>query len=187
MPAAEDSITRQVKEGKIRPVAALMTLYKRGANKQALFAVLNENYAVVRYGGEIAVAIIFGNEVIIMKAENFHKMFANVRFQVGLHSVEVSRLWFKWPDRRQYLHRGVVFDPGGPPDVPDDMLNLWRGFGIEPKQGDWTLMRNHIFNVVCSKQQDLFDYLIRWLACAVQRPNEPIGVAVAFRGAPGGR
>ena len=91
MPAAEDSITRQVKEGKIRPVVALMTLYKRGANKQALFAVLNENYAVVRYGGEIVVAILFGNEVIIMKAENFHKMFANVRFQVGIDSVEVSR------------------------------------------------------------------------------------------------
>ena len=99
--------------------------------------------------------------------------------------VEVSRLWFKWPGRRQYLDRGVVFEPGGPPDVADDMLNLWRGFGIEPKQGDWTLMRNHIFNIVCSQQKELFDYLIRWLACAVQRPNEPIGVAVAFRGAPG--
>jgi hypothetical protein len=46
-------------------------------------------------------------------------------------------------------------------------------------------MRNHIFNIVCSQQKELFDYLIGWLACTVQRPNEPIGVAVAFRGAPG--
>ena len=81
--------------------------------------------------------------------------------------------------------RGIVFEPGGPLDVPDDMLNLWRGFGIEPKQGDWSLLRNHLLNVVCSGNATHFDYLIRWMAYAVQRPNEPIGVAVALRGAQG--
>ncbi len=182
---ANDSVTRRAKERKIDPVVALKTLHQQGASNQALFARMNENYAVVRNGSQILVAAVDGNEVIIMKVEDFHKMFANVRIQMGRKSVEVSRLWFKWPGRRQYLQHGVVFEPGGPPDVADDMLNLWRGFGIEPKQGNWTLMRNHIFNIVCSKQQDLFDYLIRWLAYAVQHPNEPIGVAVAFRGAPG--
>jgi len=182
---AQDSVTGQVKEEKIHPVMALKALHQRGASRAALFAQLNENYAVVRYGSEIIVAAIIGNEVIAMKAENFHKMFANVRIKVEDDFVEVSRLWFKWQGRRQYLDRGIVFEPGGPSDVAEDMLNLWRGFGIEPKQGDWTLMRNHIFSVVCSQQKELFGYLIGWLACTVQRPNEPIGVAVAFRGAPG--
>jgi hypothetical protein len=182
---AQDGVIRQVKEGKIHPVVALKTLHQRGASDQALFALLNENYAAVRYGSEIMVAAIIGNDVISMTVENFHKVFANVRILAGQNLIEVSKLWFKWPGRRQYLDRGIVFEPGGPSDVAEDMLNLWRGFGIEPKQGDWTLMRNHIFNIVCSKQQDLFDYLIRWLAYAVQHPNEPIGVAVAFRGAPG--
>ena len=92
---ADDSVTDQVKEGTIHPVEAVKTLHQRGASNQALFARLNENYAVVRYGSETLVAAIVGNEVIPMKVENFHKMFANVRIQVGRRSVEVSRLWFE--------------------------------------------------------------------------------------------
>jgi hypothetical protein len=65
------------------------------------------------------------------------------------------------------------------------MLNLWRGFGIEPKAGDWSLLTNHILNILCSGQQEHFDFLILWMAYAVQHPNEPIGVAVALRGAQG--
>ena len=55
--------------------------------------------------------------------------------KVGDDFVEVSRLWFKWPGRRQYLDRGIVFEPGGPLEVADDMLNLWRGFGIRAEAG----------------------------------------------------
>src|SRR5262249_49213191 len=87
--------------------------------------------------------------------------------------------------RRRYLGRGVVFEPGGPLEIPNDMLNLWRGFGIAPKPGGCSLLRAHIFNVVCSGDQKLFDYLIKWMAYAVQHPDKPIGVAVAFLGPQG--
>ena len=182
---AQDSVTRQVKEGKIHPVEALKTLHQRGASDLDLFARLNENYAVVRYGSETLVAAIVRNEVIPMKVENFHKMFANVRVQVGRRSVEVSRLWFEWPGRRQYPDRGVVFEPGGPLEIPNDMLNMWRGFGVEPKQGDWSLMRNHIHDVICSGNEDHFQYVIRWMAYGVQHLDRPIGVAIALRGEEG--
>jgi hypothetical protein len=182
---ALDRTIEEVKEGKRDPVVEVMRLHKRRAGNEAMFAVLNARYAVVRYGGEIVIAIIIPNDIILMKVENFHKMYANVRVRVGFDLVEVSRLWFRWGGRRQYLDHGIVFEPGGPLEVPDDRLNLWRGFGIEPKQGDWPLLRNHLLNVVCSGNQADFDYLIRWMAYAVQRPNEPIGVAVAFRGAQG--
>jgi hypothetical protein len=65
------------------------------------------------------------------------------------------------------------------------MLNLWRGFGITPKPGDWSLMRDHIFNVICSGNQEHFDYLIRLMACGVQHLDKPLGVAVALLGAQG--
>src|SRR5262249_26401484 len=51
--------------------------------------------------------------------------------------------------------------------------------------GDLSLMRAHIFNVVCSGDQKLFDYLIKWMAYAVQHPDKPMGVAVAFLGPQG--
>ncbi len=46
------------------------------------------------------------------KWSNFHKMFGNVRFKKGMRTVEVTRLWLEWSGRRQYLGRGVVFEPG---------------------------------------------------------------------------
>jgi hypothetical protein len=112
-------------------------------------------------------------------------MFANLRVQQGRKSVEVSKLWFEWSGRRQYLGRGIVFEPGGPLDVPDDMINLWRGFGIKPQKGDWPLLRSHILNVLCAGRQDLFGYVIKWMANTVQHPSQPIGVAIALRGAQG--
>jgi hypothetical protein len=65
------------------------------------------------------------------------------------------------------------------------MLNLWRGFGVAPKPGDWSLMRAHIFKVVCSGNQKNFDYLIGLLGYRVQHLNEPTGIAVAMLGAQG--
>ena len=157
--------------GKIDPVVAVRELHRRRGGNEAMFAVLNTSYAVVRYGGEIVIANIIRNDVILMKVENFHKMYANVRVRMGLDLVEVSKVWFRWRGRRQYFHRGIVFEPGGPLDAPDDMINLWRGFGIKPKQGDWSPLRNHLLNVVCSGNQTHFDYLIRWMAYTVQRPE----------------
>src|SRR5437660_6859158 len=72
--------------------------------------------------------------------------------------------------------------PEAPLEVPNDMINLWRGFGITPKQGDWSLLHSHILHEICSSRQELFDYLIKWMAHAVQHPDKPGGVAVAFLG-----
>ena len=61
-------------------------------------------------------------------------------------------------------------------------LNLWRGFSVEPKDGDWGLLRTHVWENICKGQQHLFDYLIRWAAKMVQNPDEPGRVAVVLRG-----
>jgi hypothetical protein len=167
------------------PVVEIMALHQRGVDTNPLLAALNKYYAVVRYGGEIQIASTVGQDIFFMKPQELHKMYGNVRVKVESDLVEVTRVWWRWSGRRQYLRRGVVFEPGGSLEAPDDMLNLWRGFGIEPKEGDWSLMKNHILNVVCSGKQADCDYLLKWMAYAVQRPNEPIGVAVAFRGAQG--
>ncbi len=190
-----DSIVGQVKEGRINPVAALMTLRDQGADLKQLLAAMNHTFAAVKYGGQVMIANIIGNEIEFMKTDDFHKLFANLVVyeeandgQQGApkkHAIKVSRRWFDWKGRRQYPGRGVVFEPGGPLEIPNDMLNLWRGFGIIPKPGDWLLMRAHILNVVCSGQQKHFDYLLQWMAYAVQHLDKPMGVAVAFLGAQG--
>jgi len=185
---------RLAKESEINPVSALMTLRDQGADIKQLSLAMNKTFAVAKYGSKIVVTSIIGNDLIFMTDDDFHKMFANLVFfkktkdkndATKTTAVKVSKRWFEWKDRRQYFGRGVVFEPGGPPEIPNDMLNLWRGFGITPKPGDWSLMRDHIFNVVCWGKQEHFDYLIRLMACGVQHLDKPLGVAVALLGAQG--
>ena len=180
----EKNVVGQAKEIETNPVERLMKLNDQGLDITTVLAAMNKSFAVTKYGEQIVIATLIGNDINFMKLHDFHKMFANLINYKG-RPIKVSKRWFEWEYRRRYLGRGVVFEPGGPVEIPNDMLNLWRGFGIVPKQGDWSLMRTHILNVVCSGQQEQFDYLIRWMAYGVQHPDEPMGVAVAFLGAPG--
>ena len=192
----QTNIVGQAKEREINPVAtALMELRDKDADINRLLLAMNETFAVVKYGSKIVVASIVGKDLDFMKLDDFHNMLANLVVQREIEirndsgnpqkttrAVIVSRRWFKWKHRRQYVGRGVVFEPGGPPEIPNDMLNLWRGFGVEPKQGDWSLMRKHIHDVICSGNEEHFQYLIKWMAYGVQHPDRPIGVAIALRG-----
>jgi hypothetical protein len=71
---ALDRTIEDVKEEKLDPVVAVRSLHKRRAGNDAMFAVLNASYAVVRYGGEILIANIIRNDVVLMKVENFQCM-----------------------------------------------------------------------------------------------------------------
>ena len=69
--------------------------------------------------------------------------------------------------------------------VPADTYNLWRGFGVEPKAGDWPLIRQHLLEVVCSGNESDCRWLIGWMARAVQYPELHAEVAVVLRGLKG--
>jgi len=187
--STSQNISSLVKAEDVNPVTRLMALRDQGADIATLLTVMNETFAVTRYGGQIVIASLLGNDINFMSTDDFHKMFANlVIFEQDVKktdAIKVSRRWFVWAGRRQYLGRGVVFEPGGPLEVPNDMLNLWRGFGVTPRPGTWLLMRSHIFNVLCSGNQKHCDYLMGLMAWGVQYLDKPLGVAVAFLGPQG--
>jgi Family of unknown function (DUF5906)/RepB DNA-primase from phage plasmid len=87
--------------------------------------------------------------------------------------------WLKHPQRRQY--RGVVFQPGGAPII-NGRLNLWTGWGVEPKQGDWSLLRKHIREALAAGDENVYQYIMNWLAWAVQHLGEQAEVALVFIG-----
>jgi hypothetical protein len=68
---------------------------------------------------------------------------------------------------------------------PPDTFNLWRGFGVEPKSGDWPLIRQHLLDVVCSENESDFRWLLGWCARAVQYPELHAEVALVLRGLKG--
>lgn len=180
--SAPGSDGREASENATNPIAALMKLRDAGANTNTLMAALNQNFAVVRRGSKVRIGYITGKDIDFMLFDDFHNMLGNLIFK---KTVVISRRWLKWKNRRQYVGRGVVFEPGGPLEVVGDMLNLWRGFGVEPKQGDWSALRNHIRDVACQGNEEHFQYTIKWMAYGVQYLDRPVGTMPAFRGEEG--
>ena len=94
--------------------------------------------------------------------------------------VPVGKWWLAHPNRREY--RGVVFHPNK--DFPDSM-NLWRGFAVAALPGDCSLYLDHIKNVLCKGSVAYYNYLLGWMANAVQNPANPGQTAIVLRGGQG--
>ncbi|WP_156441665.1 primase-helicase family protein [Sphingomonas sp. CCH16-B10] len=120
--------------------------------------------------------------------EDFRNRYMNRQVEVGTSAQgapitkPLGGWWLAHARRRQF--RGLVFRPGGDP-VIDGRLNLWRGFGVDPALGDWSLMRAHIRDVLAAGDPVCDDYILRWAAWAVQHPDQPAEVALVFRGGMG--
>lgn len=124
-----------------------------------------------------------GSDLRSHTTEDFCKMFRN-RFQmVEGKKVKLGDYWLDHPERRQYL-KGVIFDPRS--RERKGYYNLYRGFGLEPSgEGSWSRLREHLRSVVCGGVDEYFQYLMNWLARAVQFPWELGEVIVVLRGEQG--
>jgi hypothetical protein len=91
-----------------------------------------------------------------------------------------GKAWLENLNRRQY--KGIVLIPNG--DRPG-YYNLWKGWAIDPQEGDWSKLNEHIKTNVCDSNAELYDYVIKWLAFAVQHPDKPSQVALVMRGKKG--
>lgn len=96
--------------------------------------------------------------------------------------VPLGDWWLRHPQRRQY--DGVVFDPTPGARHPE-LYNLWRGWAVEPRKGDWSKMQRLIRDVLCRGDQASYDYVVRWMAHMVQHPSRPAEVALVFKGRKG--
>lgn len=97
-------------------------------------------------------------------------------------SQPLGQWWLGHPNRLQF--RSVAFMPAGPKAV-NGCLNLWRGRGVEPAPGDWSLIRDHIENVIANGNAEAADYVIRWIAWSIQNPSRPAEVALVLIGEKG--
>ena len=154
---------------------------------------LNRKYQVVNESGKVRV-LFFTSEHGRETAE--YMSFADFR-NLHMHKLVVldakdkdgnpitaplGNYWLKHPERKQYS--GVTFEPLNLP-VIDGKLNLWRGWGIKPEAGDWSLMQQHIFEVLASSNREHEEYILNFAAWCVQHPGEQAEVALVFRGPEG--
>ncbi|WP_321995970.1 bifunctional DNA primase/polymerase [Xanthomonas citri] len=91
-------------------------------------------------------------------------------------------LWLRSPHRRTY--KGIIFDPAREQEH-EGWLNMWKGWSVEPRPGDWSLLRELIRDVLTDGDAASFEYVLNWMAFMFQHPEKVAEVAIAFKGAKG--
>jgi hypothetical protein len=152
---------------------------------------MNARYAVVNEAGKAVIyeprfdPVLDRMVLVRIEFEALRKFYMNQLVTIT-RSKPVTKSeaewWLQSPQRRQYLD-GVVFDPTN--SVPPTFWNLWSGFAVEPRPGDWSLMLNHIYEVICGRNDDYAYYVLSWLARMFQQPNKAGEVALVLRGKKG--
>jgi hypothetical protein len=181
-----------------RPIEYVARQIQRAREEveEPMLRTLNERHAVIsdlggkcRIISEVLDSSLERPRLRISKQsfDDFRNRYMNVRVQVGTTQEGAAVYkpaggwWLSHPLRRQY--DSLIFSPGR--DV-EGAYNLWKGFACEALPG-----RNHepylahLRDNVCSGNAAHYEYLIRWMARAVQRPAEPGQVAVVLRGGMG--
>jgi hypothetical protein len=96
--------------------------------------------------------------------------------------IRVADYWLGHKNRRTYTG-GLVFIPNGA--CPSNAYNLWRGFGVDPVDGEVSTILDYIKEIVCSHNDTSYNYLVNWLAFGVQWPARQSEVATVIRGLKG--
>ncbi len=156
-----------------------------------VIAQLNKEHGIVMLGGKCVVMnetvepIFNRPDINFSSPADFKNRYANRRVEVpsrkGSTLEPISKVWLESHLRRQY--EGIVFAPGQ--DIPG-FYNLFRGLAVKPAKGDWSLMRNHIQEVIASGNEEVFKYLVAWMSRLIQDPGgERSGTSVVMRGRQG--
>tara|TARA_R110002167_G_scaffold93122_1_gene249754 strand:+ start:8554 stop:10968 length:2415 start_codon:yes stop_codon:yes gene_type:complete len=154
-------------------------------------ADLNNRYAVVQNAGNGKCKIIYEDvrthRLVQQAPADFRAFYSNKFIEIPTSSGAVARIplgkwWFEHSMRRSF--RSIDFLPGE--EVAADVYNLWRGFAYEALPGgSCDLYLDHVREVICSGDPVIYDYLLNWMAQAVQKPSQPGHTAIVMRGSQG--
>ncbi|MBX7496850.1 RepB family DNA primase [Qipengyuania sp. 6B39] len=151
-----------------------------------------KHFAVGSIGGKFRIAsprrseIDEGRECLeYQTVADFKNRYMNLKVQCGTDGnnnpkmVPAGDWWLKHPMRRQY--ETIVFAPGENTDELHE-YNLWRGLAVTPEPHSWPLLHRLIHEGLAGGNAEYAEYIMRWLAFAVQHPERAAEVALVFRG-----
>jgi putative DNA primase/helicase len=100
-------------------------------------------------------------------------------------SREIMDQWQLSDHRRIYDIEQVGFDPTEQDESV--VCNLWKGWPIEPKQGDCSLILE-LLEYLCSAEDnaaELYEYVLDWCAYPLQNPGAKLPTAIVIHGGQG--
>ncbi|MEL6828817.1 MAG: primase-helicase family protein [Pseudomonadota bacterium] len=164
--------------------------------RDQIYRSMNARFDYVVLDGEAKIAIRpeTGQRVRLWGENTLNKLYVNRGAKYLDDSGKTSKVVVIKPaevfvNARQ---RGTFIDTCFEPDEGKAALaatrsafNLWTGFAAIAEPGDWSLLRNHIRDILCGGDEDHFDFVMTFLASLFQRPGVKIPCALAFIGEQG--
>lgn len=162
------------------------------------FAELNERFAIISVGNKTLVMELHKNGSIreLWAFEDFRKTLVKETFNVptniktaagivkGAKPAPLADIWLKSKNGRRY-NRLVYAMPGSRCVAESDDYNGWQGYAVQPAQGDWSLNKEHIRQIVCAGNEEHFLWVMNWLAALVQKPGQHAWTSIVLRGGQG--
>ncbi len=164
----------------------------KGNKFDELVARMNEEFAIVSVGGKIRVLREKEPEFEMMMhydlldKESFRTLLQNELTVVqdakgNPKKISVADIWLSHEHRRTYPNGMGLY----PSKAPNGYFNTWNGFTVLAREGDCSLFLDHIKEVICSGNVEIYEWVIDWLADLIQNPDDPKGCAVVMRGGEG--
>jgi hypothetical protein len=154
---------------------------------------VNRDFFVCQFGGAVPICTYHDDpelgrrHLAFMKPADFRLKFLTETYLVGFKRdggelwKDLGTGWMESKRRRQY-DRAAMFPRG---DAPPNTLNLWQGWGVEPKPGSWDTIAWHLLHIICNADEEVCNYLVGLLAYWVQNPEKVGEVAIVLRGKKG--
>lgn len=85
-------------------------------------------------------------------------------------------------DKNTNVYTGVDFSPD---KTKSGCLNLWVGPTLIPIAGTWNQIKYFLLEVICCGNLAVYEYLVNFLAHAIQKPGQKPGVMITLLGGQG--
>ncbi len=157
---------------------------------------LNERFAIISVGNKVVVMENLaddGSIEALWPFDEFHKLLIkdyiersvkNKDGDVIVKRVQSSKIWLTHSEGLRYER--LVYDmPGSQERQRENDYNGWLGFTVSPKKGDWHLNRQHLLDIICRKNESLYEWIFNWMAALVQWPGRHAFTSVVLRGGEG--
>lgn len=162
---------------------------------EALMEKMNDEYAVILRGSQVfimrhwlgedkkaKISFLSKRDFLIFQENN---KLCTVDAQDNKEAIKIAPAWIQWHKRKTYEE--VYFEPNG--IISKKRYNLWQGFAVKPQETEVTegfdLFIDHIFSNICQGNQEIFDWVMAWLADMFQNPAHKPGTALILRGGKG--
>lgn len=127
---------------------------------------LLENFALI-YGSD---EVWDGEQRQLLKVNPLRLAFGN----------DAVKYWLGNAGRKMVPMSKVVFDPTMKAD-PATTVNLFNGFAMEPKAGEFNLILELLYHL-CGEDDAIYEWVVCWLAYPLQHPGAKMDTAVVMHG-----